>query len=186
MIVLAFDYNNLCSNNINGDAFCYNNFDDDCSKVARDHPSFSLTPSRSSKICTVCKLLYCWDEHQFDVELGGILPGNSTAHHIHPALLILLRTSNSNLHYHSQIAKLSMIPVSCLLEVSFDKIRYSRDTKLSIVVVLLGVAVCTVTDVSVNTKGFIAAFVAVWSTALQQYVSCLGNLLTYAILESLI
>ncbi|XP_052190449.1 UDP-rhamnose/UDP-galactose transporter 6-like isoform X7 [Diospyros lotus] len=68
-----------------------------------------------------------------------------------------------------QIAKLSMIPVSCLLEVVFDKIRYSRDTKLSIAVVLLGVAVCTVTDVSVNAKGFIAAFIAVWSTALQQY-----------------
>ena len=64
-----------------------------------------------------------------------------------------------------------MIPVSCLLEVVFDKIRYSRDTKLSIMLVLLGVAVCTVTDVSVNTKGFVAAFVAVWSTALQQYVS---------------
>nr|GEX69914.1 UDP-rhamnose/UDP-galactose transporter 6-like [Tanacetum cinerariifolium] len=45
-----------------------------------------------------------------------------------------------------QIAKLSMIPVSCLLEVAFDKIRYSRDTKLSILIVLLGVAVCTVTD----------------------------------------
>ncbi|KAJ9567644.1 hypothetical protein OSB04_003610 [Centaurea solstitialis] len=68
-----------------------------------------------------------------------------------------------------QIAKLSMIPVSCLLEVAFDKIRYSRDTKLSILLVLMGVAVCTVTDVSVNTKGFVAAFVAVWSTALQQY-----------------
>lgn len=68
-----------------------------------------------------------------------------------------------------QIAKLSMIPVSCLFEVVFDKIRYSRDTKLSIAVVLLGVGVCTVTDVSVNTKGFIAAVVAVWSTALQQY-----------------
>ncbi|CAM8942731.1 unnamed protein product [Rhodiola kirilowii] len=68
-----------------------------------------------------------------------------------------------------QIAKLSMIPVSCLFEVVFDKIRYSRDTKLSIMVVLLGVAVCTVTDVSVNTKGFLAAVVAVWSTALQQY-----------------
>ncbi|XP_010242229.1 PREDICTED: UDP-galactose transporter 2-like [Nelumbo nucifera] len=68
-----------------------------------------------------------------------------------------------------QIAKLSMIPVSCLLEVVFDKIRYSRDTKLSIAVVLLGVAVCTVTDVSVNARGFIAAFVAVWSTSLQQY-----------------
>lgn len=72
----------------------------------------------------------------------------------------------------SQIAKLSMIPVSCFLEVVFDKIRYSRDTKLSILVVLLGVAVCTVTDVSVNAKGFIAAFIAVWSTSLQQYVSC--------------
>ncbi|GAA0153583.1 secondary carrier transporter [Lithospermum erythrorhizon] len=68
-----------------------------------------------------------------------------------------------------QIAKLSMIPVSCLFEVVFDKIRYSRDTKLSILVVLIGVGVCTVTDVSVNTKGFVAAFIAVWSTAMQQY-----------------
>lgn len=33
----------------------------------------------------------------------------------------------------------------------------NRDTKLSIAVVLLGVAICTVTDVSVNAKGFIAA-----------------------------
>ena len=72
---------------------------------------------------------------------------------------------------YSQIAKLSMIPVSCFLEVVFDKVRYSRDTKLSILVVLLGVAVCTVTDVSVNVRGFVAAVIAVWSTALQQYVS---------------
>ncbi|KAL2471678.1 Nucleotide-sugar transporter family protein [Abeliophyllum distichum] len=41
-----------------------------------------------------------------------------------------------------QIAKLTMIPVSCLLEVVFDKIRYSRDTKLSIAIVLLGVVLC--------------------------------------------
>ncbi|KAF3793875.1 UDP-galactose transporter 2 [Nymphaea thermarum] len=68
-----------------------------------------------------------------------------------------------------QIAKLSMIPVSCLLEVVLDHIRYSRDTKLSILVVLIGVSVCTVTDVSVNTKGFLAAVIAVWSTSLQQY-----------------
>ena len=40
-----------------------------------------------------------------------------------------------------------------------------------LILVLLGVAVYTVTDVSVNAKGFIAALVAVWSTALQQYVS---------------
>ncbi|KAF8025012.1 hypothetical protein BT93_F2002 [Corymbia citriodora subsp. variegata] len=68
-----------------------------------------------------------------------------------------------------QIAKLSMIPVSCFLEVVLDKMRYSRDTKLSIGIVLLGVGVCTVTDVSVNTKGFVAALIAVWSTSLQQY-----------------
>ncbi|XP_047339825.1 UDP-rhamnose/UDP-galactose transporter 6-like [Impatiens glandulifera] len=36
------------------------------------------------------------------------------------------------------IAKLSMIHVSCLLEVVFDKIRYSRNTKLCIAVVLRG------------------------------------------------
>lgn len=64
-----------------------------------------------------------------------------------------------------------MIPVSCLLEVVLDNMRYSRGTKLSILVVLLGVGVCTVTDVSVNAKGFVAAVIAVWSTSLQQYVS---------------
>ncbi|CAA0839196.1 Nucleotide-sugar transporter family protein [Striga hermonthica] len=68
-----------------------------------------------------------------------------------------------------QIAKLSMIPVSCFLEVVLDGVRYSRDTKLSILLVLLGVAICTVTDVSVNAKGFVAALIAVWSTSLQQY-----------------
>ncbi|CAN6344288.1 unnamed protein product [Urochloa humidicola] len=68
-----------------------------------------------------------------------------------------------------QIAKLCMIPASCLLEVVFDHVHYSRDTKLSIMVVLIGVAVCTVTDVSVNARGLIAAVIAVWSTAFQQY-----------------
>lgn len=68
-----------------------------------------------------------------------------------------------------QIAKLSMIPVSCLLEVVLDRVQYSRNTKLSILLVLLGVAICTVTDMSVNAKGFIAALIAIWSTSLQQY-----------------
>uniref|UniRef100_A0A0E0NHR4 Sugar phosphate transporter domain-containing protein n=3 Tax=Oryza TaxID=4527 RepID=A0A0E0NHR4_ORYRU len=68
-----------------------------------------------------------------------------------------------------QIAKLCIIPVLCILEILFDKVRYSRNTKLSIVLVLVGVAVCTVTDVSVNSKGLLAAVIAVWSTALQQH-----------------
>lgn len=58
-----------------------------------------------------------------------------------------------------------------MLEVLFHNARYSRGTKLSIMVVLVGVAVCTVTDVSVNTQGLIAAVVAVCSTAFQQHVS---------------
>eukprot|EP00897_Mesotaenium_endlicherianum_P008052 jgi/Mesen1/7275/ME000373S06349 len=62
-----------------------------------------------------------------------------------------------------QIAKLSMIPVSCFLEIVFDKVRYSRATKVSILVVLAGVAVCTVTDVSVNLRGLTAAAIAVWT-----------------------
>lgn len=72
-----------------------------------------------------------------------------------------------------------MIPVSCFLEVVLDSVKYSRDTKLSILVVLLGVSICTVTDVSVNAKGFIAASIAIWCTALQQYVSHTFPLLTY-------
>ncbi|PUZ47906.1 hypothetical protein GQ55_7G203500 [Panicum hallii var. hallii] len=80
---------------------------------------------------------------------------------------------NASLMWNSvgfyQISKLSMVPVLCMLEVLFENIRYSRDTKLSIIVVLVGVAICTVTDVSVNTKGLIAAAVAVCSTAFQQH-----------------
>ncbi|OEL31454.1 UDP-galactose transporter 2 [Dichanthelium oligosanthes] len=69
------------------------------------------------------------------------------------------------------ISKLSMVPVLCMLEVLFDNVRYSRDTKFSIMAVMVGVAICTVTDVSVNTKGLIAAAVAVCSTAFQRHVS---------------
>ena len=64
-----------------------------------------------------------------------------------------------------------MIPVSCCLEIVFDKVRYSRDTMLSIGLVLVGIGVCPVTDVSLNAKGFIAAFIAICGNSLQQSVS---------------
>ena len=60
--------------------------------------------------------------------------------------------------------------MTCLLEWLFDSMRFSTATKLSIATVLVGVSICTVSDMSVNMKGFMAAGVAVWSTALQQYV----------------
>lgn len=42
---------------------------------------------------------------------------------------------------------------------------------MSVVVVVIGVGVCTVTDVKVNAKGFLCACIAVVSTSLQQIVS---------------
>lgn len=70
-----------------------------------------------------------------------------------------------------QISKLSMIPVVCLMEWILHNKRYSREVKLSVVVVVIGVGVCTVTDVKVNAKGFLCACIAVLSTSLQQIVS---------------
>ncbi|CAI5518072.1 unnamed protein product [Closterium sp. Naga37s-1] len=68
-----------------------------------------------------------------------------------------------------QIAKLGMIPVSCVLEVFFDRMRYSQGSRLSVLLVLIGVATCTIADSSLSVKGMVAAAVAVCSTALQQY-----------------
>ncbi|CAA7407465.1 unnamed protein product [Spirodela intermedia] len=67
-----------------------------------------------------------------------------------------------------QISKLSMIPVVCVMEWLMHGKRYSREVKIAVVVVVMGVGVCTVTDVKVNAKGFICACVAVLSTSLQQ------------------
>ncbi|CAL5418635.1 unnamed protein product [Camellia sinensis] len=67
-----------------------------------------------------------------------------------------------------QISKLSMIPVVCVMEWILHSKHYSREVKMSVVVVVIGVGVCTVTDVKVNAKGFLCAFMAVLSTSLQQ------------------
>ncbi|EPS67006.1 hypothetical protein M569_07768, partial [Genlisea aurea] len=67
-----------------------------------------------------------------------------------------------------QISKLSMIPVVCVLEWLLHSKKYSNEVKFSVVVVVIGVGVCTVTDVKVNAKGFICACVGVLATSLQQ------------------
>lgn len=46
---------------------------------------------------------------------------------------------------------------------------------MAVVVVVIGVGVCTVTDVKVNAKGFLCACVAVLSTSLQQIVSAYAS-----------
>ncbi|KAL9273593.1 UDP-rhamnose/UDP-galactose transporter 2-like protein [Drosera capensis] len=67
-----------------------------------------------------------------------------------------------------QISKLSMIPVVCVMEWVLHNKHFSKEVKMAVVVVVIGVGVCTVTDVKVNAKGFICAAVAVLSTSLQQ------------------
>ncbi|GBG84217.1 hypothetical protein CBR_g38189 [Chara braunii] len=70
-----------------------------------------------------------------------------------------------------------MVNKQLLSVYKFGFVRYSRSTKLSIVLVLLGVGICTVSDITVNAKGFLAACIAVVSTSFQQYffiiLSCL-------------
>jgi hypothetical protein len=70
-----------------------------------------------------------------------------------------------------QISKLSMIPVVCVLEWILHSKHYCKEVKASVMVVVIGVGICTVTDVKVNAKGFICACTAVFSTSLQQIVS---------------
>ncbi|KAM5574096.1 hypothetical protein ABKV19_013554 [Rosa sericea] len=67
-----------------------------------------------------------------------------------------------------QISKLSMIPVVCVMEWILNNKQYSKEVKMAVVVVVIGVGVCTVTDVKVNLKGFICACLAVLSTSFQQ------------------
>ncbi|KAJ8772647.1 hypothetical protein K2173_027824 [Erythroxylum novogranatense] len=67
-----------------------------------------------------------------------------------------------------QISKLSMIPVVCVMEWLLHNKQYSKEVKVSVLVVVIGVGVCTVTDVKVNAKGFICACIAVLSTSFQQ------------------
>jgi hypothetical protein len=67
-----------------------------------------------------------------------------------------------------------MIPSVCVLEWILHGKTYTREVKAAVFVVMIGVGVCTVTDVNVNLSGFIAAVVAVISTSLQQIVSVAG------------
>ncbi|BFG42540.1 UDP-galactose transporter 2 [Prunus yedoensis var. nudiflora] len=67
-----------------------------------------------------------------------------------------------------QISKLSMIPVVCMMEWIIHGKHFSREVKMAVGVVVVGVGICTVTDVKVNAKGFLCACVAILCTSLQQ------------------
>ena len=61
--------------------------------------------------------------------------------------------------------------------------HYSKEVKMAVVVVVIGVGVCTITDVKVNAKGFLCACVAVLSTSLQQIVSIFSILSAHRLVD---
>lgn len=59
----------------------------------------------------------------------------------------------------------------CVMEWILHGKHYSKEVKMAVTVVVVGVGICTVTDMNVNAKGFLCACVAILSTSFQQIVS---------------
>ncbi|CAI5990056.1 unnamed protein product [Closterium sp. NIES-65] len=67
-----------------------------------------------------------------------------------------------------QISRLAIIPLTCAFEALLHGKAYSPPTLAAVLVVLVGVGVCTVTDVTINTFGLVTAAAGAVSTSLQQ------------------
>ncbi|GFR45742.1 hypothetical protein Agub_g7158 [Astrephomene gubernaculifera] len=67
-----------------------------------------------------------------------------------------------------QISKLLIIPFVCLVEYLWFKRKFTLPTVLCILVVVAGVAIVTVTDVSMNVLGLVIAAISVVTSGLQQ------------------
>ncbi|CAI5467032.1 unnamed protein product [Closterium sp. Yama58-4] len=67
-----------------------------------------------------------------------------------------------------QISRLAIIPLTCMFESPLHRKTYSPPTLAAVLVVLVGVGVCTVTDVSVSAFGLVTAAAGAVSTSLQQ------------------
>ncbi|KAJ7978940.1 UDP-galactose transporter 2 [Quillaja saponaria] len=72
-----------------------------------------------------------------------------------------------------QISKLSMIPVVCVMEWILHNKHYSREVKMSVVVVVIGVGVCTISIGSLQNKYSIGSFELLSKTAPIQALSLL-------------
>nr|ACG46197.1 integral membrane protein like [Zea mays] len=104
------------------------------------------------------------------VILFGLLNGTSIG------LLNLSLGFNSIGFY--QMTKLAIIPFTVLLETIFLKKRFSESIKLSLLVLLLGVGIASVTDLKLNLLGSILSGLAIATT-------CVGQILTNTIQKRL-
>uniref|UniRef100_A0ACD5ZCD6 Uncharacterized protein n=3 Tax=Avena sativa TaxID=4498 RepID=A0ACD5ZCD6_AVESA len=104
------------------------------------------------------------------VVLFGLLNGTSIG------LLNLSLGFNSIGFY--QMTKLAIIPFTVLLETIFLKKRFSESIKFSLLVLLLGVAIASVTDLKLNVLGSVLSGLAIATT-------CVGQILTNTIQRKL-
>lgn len=70
-----------------------------------------------------------------------------------------------------QIAKLMIVPFVCVVEITFFAKSFNCPTLASILMVLAGVGIVTVSDISVNTLGLMSAVAFIVSSGLQQ-ITC--------------
>ncbi|CAL4968138.1 unnamed protein product [Urochloa decumbens] len=104
------------------------------------------------------------------VVLFGLLNGTSIG------LLNLSLGFNSIGFY--QMTKLAIIPFTVLLETIFLKKRFSETIKFSLLVLLLGVGIASVTDLKLNFLGSVLSGLAIATT-------CVGQILTNTIQRKL-
>ncbi|PON86544.1 Sugar phosphate transporter domain containing protein [Trema orientale] len=70
-----------------------------------------------------------------------------------------------------QMTKLAIIPCTVLLETIFLAKRFSRSIQLSLLILLLGVGIATITDVQLNALGSILSLLAIVTTCVAQIMT---------------
>lgn len=70
-----------------------------------------------------------------------------------------------------QMTKLAIIPCTVLLETFFFRKSFSRTIKFSLVILLLGVGIATVTDLQLNILGSIMSLLAIFTTCIAQIMT---------------
>ncbi|KAJ6384823.1 hypothetical protein OIU77_028103 [Salix suchowensis] len=151
-----------------------------CNKALMSNLGFPFATTLTSwhLIVTFCTLHAAQRFHLFEsksidmktVMLFGILNGVSIG------LLNLSLGFNSIGFY--QMTKLAIIPFTVLLETLFLKKQFSQKIKLSLLVLLGGVGIASVTDLQLNFVGTVLSLLAIMTT-------CVGQILTNTIQKRL-
>ncbi|XP_042512527.1 UDP-xylose transporter 1-like [Macadamia integrifolia] len=151
-----------------------------CNKALMSNLGFQFATTLTSwhLIVTFCTLFVAQRFNVFEtksidmktVMLFGILNGVSIG------LLNLSLGFNSIGFY--QMTKLAIIPFTVLLETVFLKKQFSQQIKFSLLLLLVGVGIASITDLQLNLVGSILSLLAIATT-------CVGQILTNTIQKRL-